>query len=159
MGRSRGGSTSKIHALVDTDGLPVRLAVTPGEAHDNRLAGKYRPVEARTSDMQLHGPIGCSAVASAGNRALRAKCNLLNRFNLIWVVQTPSQIFFAFPSRQISGYSRAVSSRQEGRIAIVTNARRDAVDVAASARKMVAGRDRTRERSTCVQDERRFRLC
>jgi transposase len=40
MGRSRGGLTSKIHALVDTNGLPVRLAVTAGEAHDNRLAGK-----------------------------------------------------------------------------------------------------------------------
>jgi hypothetical protein len=40
MGRSRGGLTSKIHALVDTNGLPIRLAVAPGEAHDNRLAGK-----------------------------------------------------------------------------------------------------------------------
>ena len=40
MGRSRGGLTCKIHALVDASGLPVRLAVTPGEAHDNRLAGK-----------------------------------------------------------------------------------------------------------------------
>jgi transposase len=39
-GRSRGGLTSKIHALVDTNGLPVRVALTPGEAHDNRLAGK-----------------------------------------------------------------------------------------------------------------------
>ena len=38
MGRSRGGLTSKIHALVDTNGLPVRLALTAGEAHDNRLA-------------------------------------------------------------------------------------------------------------------------
>src|SRR5277367_1753162 len=37
MGRSRGGLTSKIHAVVDTDGLPVHLALTPGEAHDNRL--------------------------------------------------------------------------------------------------------------------------
>jgi transposase len=36
MGRSRGGLTSKIHAVVDTNGLPVRLALTPGEAHDNR---------------------------------------------------------------------------------------------------------------------------
>ena len=36
MGRSRGGLTSKIHA-VDTNGLPVHLALTPGEAHDNRL--------------------------------------------------------------------------------------------------------------------------
>jgi transposase len=40
MGRSRGGLTSKIHAVVDTNGLPVRLALTSGEAHDNRLAGK-----------------------------------------------------------------------------------------------------------------------
>jgi IS5 family transposase len=40
MGRSRGGLTSKIHAIVDTNGLPVRLALSAGEAHDNRLAGK-----------------------------------------------------------------------------------------------------------------------
>jgi transposase len=38
MGRSRGGLTSKIHAVVDTHGLPIRLALTAGEAHDNRLA-------------------------------------------------------------------------------------------------------------------------
>jgi transposase len=40
MGRSRGGLTSKIHAVVDTNGLPVRLALTAGEAHDNRHADK-----------------------------------------------------------------------------------------------------------------------
>lgn len=40
MGRSRGGLTSKIHAVVDTNGLPVRLELTAGEAHDNRLAGR-----------------------------------------------------------------------------------------------------------------------
>jgi transposase len=38
MGRSRGGLTTKIHAVVDTSGMPVRLALTTGEAHDNRLA-------------------------------------------------------------------------------------------------------------------------
>ena len=37
MGRSRGGLTSKIHA-VDTNGLRVRLGLTAGEAHDSRLA-------------------------------------------------------------------------------------------------------------------------
>ena len=31
--------TSKTHAVVDTNGLPVRLALTAGEAHDNRFAG------------------------------------------------------------------------------------------------------------------------
>jgi transposase len=40
MGRSRGGLTSKIHAVVDSTGLPTRLALSPGEAHDVRLAGK-----------------------------------------------------------------------------------------------------------------------
>ena len=37
MGRSRGGLTSKIHAVVDANGLPVHLGLTPGVAHDNRL--------------------------------------------------------------------------------------------------------------------------
>jgi transposase len=37
MGRSRGGLTSKIHAVVDTNGLPIRLGLTAGEAHDSRL--------------------------------------------------------------------------------------------------------------------------
>jgi len=32
MGRSRGGLTSKIHALVDTNGLPVRCADSRGSA-------------------------------------------------------------------------------------------------------------------------------
>ena len=40
IGRSRGGLTGKIHVLVDKNGLPLRPAPTPGEAHDNRLARK-----------------------------------------------------------------------------------------------------------------------
>ncbi len=37
LGLSRRGLTSKVHAVVDTNGLPVRLGLSPGEAHDNRL--------------------------------------------------------------------------------------------------------------------------
>ena len=37
QGRSRGGLTTKLHAVVDASGLPLKLEVTPGEAHDNRL--------------------------------------------------------------------------------------------------------------------------
>lgn len=37
MGRSRGGLTSKLHAVVDGNWLPVRRGITPGEARDNRL--------------------------------------------------------------------------------------------------------------------------
>jgi DDE family transposase len=40
IGRSPSGLTCKIHALVGTNGSPARLALTAGEAHDNRLAGK-----------------------------------------------------------------------------------------------------------------------
>jgi transposase len=38
MGRSRGGLTTKIHALVDANGLPVRIKLTEGQAHDGRSA-------------------------------------------------------------------------------------------------------------------------
>ena len=38
MGRSRGGLTTKIHALVDAKGLPVTLKITPGQAHDGKSA-------------------------------------------------------------------------------------------------------------------------
>ena len=38
MGRSRGGLTTKIHALVDADGRPIRLKLTEGQAHDGRSA-------------------------------------------------------------------------------------------------------------------------
>ncbi|MGQ3212463.1 transposase [Shinella sp.] len=40
MGRSRGGLTTKIHALVDADGLPVRLELSAGQAADAPMAEK-----------------------------------------------------------------------------------------------------------------------
>ena len=38
MGRSRGGLTTKIHALVDKNGLPIKLTLTAGQAHDMQAA-------------------------------------------------------------------------------------------------------------------------
>ena len=38
MGRSRGGLTTKLHALVDAKGLPIKLKLTAGQAHDGRSA-------------------------------------------------------------------------------------------------------------------------
>src|SRR3546814_8583209 len=38
MDRSRGGLTTKIHALVDALGLPILLKLTEGQAHDGRSA-------------------------------------------------------------------------------------------------------------------------
>ena len=39
MGRSRGGLTTKINAVVDARGRPIRFALTPGQAHDSQAAG------------------------------------------------------------------------------------------------------------------------
>lgn len=38
MGRSRGGLTTKIHALVDANGLPIILKLSEGQAHDGKSA-------------------------------------------------------------------------------------------------------------------------
>ena len=38
MGRSRGGLATKIHALVDALGRPIRVKLTEGQAHDGRSA-------------------------------------------------------------------------------------------------------------------------
>jgi transposase len=38
MGCGRGGLTTKIHAVVDAVGPPVRLMLTAGQVHDNRGA-------------------------------------------------------------------------------------------------------------------------
>src|SRR5918912_1567165 len=38
MGRSRGGLTTKIHALTDARGLPLKLVLTPGQAGDCPVA-------------------------------------------------------------------------------------------------------------------------
>ena len=37
MGRSRGGLTTKIHAVVNASGLPLRFALSPGQAHDSTV--------------------------------------------------------------------------------------------------------------------------
>ena len=39
MGRSRGGLTTKIHAVSDVTGLPIRYDLSPGQAHDTTAAG------------------------------------------------------------------------------------------------------------------------
>ena len=36
MGRSRGGLTTEIHALVDPNGMPIAIKLTEGQAHDGR---------------------------------------------------------------------------------------------------------------------------
>jgi transposase len=71
MGSSRGGLTRKIHAVVDSNGLPVRLALSPGEAHDVRLAGKL--LSRLISGLMLHAGRGyrikrCRRIATRYDR-------------------------------------------------------------------------------------------
>ena len=40
IGRSRGGLSTKINAVVDENGLPGRLMLTAGQAHDLKAASK-----------------------------------------------------------------------------------------------------------------------
>ena len=44
MGRSRGGLTTKIHACVDTNGMPVRLELTTGEQVPESGNHSRRPI-------------------------------------------------------------------------------------------------------------------
>jgi len=44
MGRSRGGLTTKIHACVDTNGMPVRLELTTGEQVPESRNNSRRPI-------------------------------------------------------------------------------------------------------------------
>jgi transposase len=36
VGRSRGGLTTRLHAVTDARGLPITLHLTPGQAHDGK---------------------------------------------------------------------------------------------------------------------------
>lgn len=65
MGRSRGGLTTEIHAVVDGHGLPIALKLTEGQAHDGKSA----------KDMLAALPRDRILLADRGydNDALRAK--------------------------------------------------------------------------------------
>lgn len=80
LGRSRGGTSTKIHQLVDGHGRPLVIAVTPGQAGDSPMLQplldhlsitRLGPGRARTRPGAL---IGDKAYSSRSNRALlRAK--------------------------------------------------------------------------------------
>jgi len=40
LGRSRGGLTTKIHVVVDAQGLPIRLGLSAGQTHDGQIADR-----------------------------------------------------------------------------------------------------------------------
>ena len=69
MGRSRGGLTTKVHALVDASGQLVNLKITPGQAHDGRSA----------DDMLDTVQHGCTLLADRAYDSDRLRAELVSR--------------------------------------------------------------------------------
>ena len=70
MGRSRGGLTTKIHALVDACGLPIDLVLSAGQAWDGHLAhGLFEHLQPHTmvlADRAYDADAIRSAIAERG---------------------------------------------------------------------------------------------
>ena len=73
MGRSRGGLTTKIHALVDANGNPIALKLSEGQAHDGRsafsLLGRIGPGEILLGDRAYDSDLIRQTVAEQGGWA------------------------------------------------------------------------------------------
>ena len=80
MGSSRGGLTSKLHALVDADGRPVSLRLTGGQVHDACEAEAL--IEAIPEGATLLGDKGYNSNAIREAAAARnVWANIPNRSN------------------------------------------------------------------------------
>lgn len=70
MGRSRGGLTTKIHALVDAEGRPIMLKLTAGQAHDGRSAANMfdtvKPGNILLADRAYDSDALCDTLKSRG---------------------------------------------------------------------------------------------
>jgi len=129
MGRSRGGLTSKIHALVDTNGLPVRLAVTPGEAHDNRLADRL--LSRLSAGSMLLADRGYDARNCGA--PLRGVHNICPRFN-------NSHVSLPKPDNLTKPSGRAACSESQGRCPRRTQHESHRVGAVKTSKKFVPSR-------------------
>ena len=78
MGRSRGGLTTKLHALVDRHGRPRRLLLTPGQVYDSgpalQLIEALQPGQTLLADKAYDAASVRDAAAARG-----AHVNIPNR--------------------------------------------------------------------------------
>jgi transposase len=98
MGRSRGGLTTKIHALVDANGLPVKLKLTEGQAHDGKSA------EGMLNDI---GP-GQTLLADSAYDSDRMRQNLCDRGAWANVKPMPNRVNVPAFSRVLYRYRNLV---------------------------------------------------
>jgi transposase len=89
MGRSRGGLTTKIHALVDAEGRPVRLHLSEGQASDCKQAGPL--LDLLTKDSIL------LADKAYDSDAIRAKAQAVGAFANIPAKRNRKQSFAFSP--------------------------------------------------------------
>jgi transposase len=100
IGRSRGGLSTKIHAVVDALGNPLRFILTPGQAHESRqaesliagfefdklLADKgydsdhFRALIAAAGAEAVVPPLGSRTAAISYDKTLYKERNLVERF-------------------------------------------------------------------------------
>jgi transposase len=87
IGISRGGRSTKIHAIVDSKGRPLNFAVTGGQVHDSQVVGEVldtpRPPLAVTADkaydsakvrQQIKDEGALPVIPSRSNAAKKAYC-------------------------------------------------------------------------------------
>lgn len=71
LGRSRGGFSTKIHAVVDLDGKPLGLRVTPGQQHEATIAEELLDYVPGTACLADGGYDADRILAAAIQRGLR----------------------------------------------------------------------------------------
>ena len=139
-GESRKGASSGTRRPVRSS-FPNRVG--------KRAPAPHRPTNAQSFGRPFQPP---STIDDHPHRMCEKTTCRANQQN---PVQPPRKKYFAFAVGQISSTSLRRLTRQRGGSRVVTNARWDAVDAAASARKVIAGRV-SRERAAGAQDERRW---
>ncbi len=118
MGRSRGGLTTKIHALVDAEGRPIRLKLTEGQAHDGRSAADmFETLSAGhilLADRAYDGDALRAEMASRGTWAnIRAMPNRVKTFPFsAWVYRQRNAVERFFNKLK---HFRAVATRYDKR--------------------------------------------
>lgn len=119
MGRSRGGLTTKIHALVDAERRPIRLKLTEGQAHDGRSAADmFETVKAAhilLADRAYDGDALRAAMAERGAWAnIRAVPNRVKAFLFsAWVYRQRNAVERSFNKLR---HFRAVATRHDKRV-------------------------------------------
>jgi transposase len=117
MGRSRGGLTTKIHALVDACGLPILLKITEGQAHDGRSAADMIDTIGRGDVLLADRAYDCNALRQT-LAARGARANVKPMLNRVMALRFSKRLY-----RKIVGRNKEV--RDHDVIITITEARDD----------------------------------